>query len=192
MDDTVVAFASAAEFLVVVVDRIEASDWARPGLGSWDVRELVAHANRGVTTVEQYLTDPMDPASVPADYASPESVAARARASVAALGDDPSATVRQTRDRVVPFISRTPMDAVVGSPFGHTSLRAYLPSRTAELATHGIDIADAIGLDVEVPSDALAETLRCVANMAVAKGHGRDVLRALSGRATLPPGFSVF
>ena len=71
------------------------------------------------------------------------------------------------------------------------SARIY-PSRTAELTTHGIDIADAIGLEVEVPGDALAETLRCVATMAVAKGHGRDVLRALSGRATLPPGFSVF
>ncbi len=183
MDETVAAFASAADFLVVVVDRIAASDWARPGLGSWDVRELVAHANRGMTTVEQYLTDPMDPASVPADYATPESVAARARASVAALGDDPSATVRQTRDRVVPLIARTPMDAVVGSPFGHTSLGAYLPSRTAELTTHSIDIADAIGIAVDVPDDALAETLRCVATMAVAKGHGRDVLRALSGRA---------
>ena len=181
MDETVAAFASAADFLVVVVDRIAASDWARPGLGSWDVRELVAHANRGMTTVEQYLTDPMDPASVPADYATPESVAARARASVAALGDDPSAIVRETRDRVVPLIARTPMDAVVGSPFGHTSLGAYLPSRTAELTTHSIDIADAIGLEVEVPGDALAETLRCVATMAVAKGHGRDVLRAALG-----------
>ena len=67
MDETVAAFASAADFLVVVVDRIGPSDWAQPGLGSWDVRELVAHANRGMTTVEQYLTDPMDPASVPAD-----------------------------------------------------------------------------------------------------------------------------
>lgn len=192
MDETVAAFSSAADFLVVVVDRIASPDWARPGLGSWDVRELVAHANRGMTTVEQYLTDPMDPASVPADYATPESVAARARASVAALGDDPSATVRQTRDRVVPLIARTPMDAVVGSPFGHTSLGAYLPSRTAELTTHSIDIADALGIEVEVPGDALAETLRSVTNLAVAKGHGREVLRALSGRATLPPGFSVF
>ena len=100
--------------------------------------------------------------------------------------------MRQTRDRVVPLIARTPMDAVVGSPFGHTSLGTYLPSRTAELTTHSIDIADAIGIEVEVPGDALAETLRCVGTMAVAKGHGRDVLRTLSGRATLPPGFSVF
>jgi uncharacterized protein (TIGR03083 family) len=192
MDETVAAFASAADFLVAVVDRIGASDWGRPGLGSWDVRELVAHANRGMTTVEQYLTDPMDPASVQADYATPESVAARARASVAALGDDPSATVRQTRDRVVPLIARTPMDAVIGTPFGHRSLGAYLPSRTAELTIHGIDIADALGLSVEVPSDALAETLRGVANMAVTRGHGPELLRALSGRATLPPGFSVF
>src|SRR3954470_19807315 len=122
MEERVAAFASAADLLVVVVDRMGASDWARRALGSWDVRELVAHANRGMTTVEQYLIDPMDPASVPADYATPESVAARARASVAALGDDPSATVRQTRDRVVPLIAHTPMDAVVGSPFGHTSL----------------------------------------------------------------------
>jgi uncharacterized protein (TIGR03083 family) len=192
MDDAVAAFASAADLLVDVVDRIAPGDWERPGLGSWDVRELVAHAQRGMTTVEQYLTDPVDPASVPEDYATPESVAARARASVAALGDDPSATVRQTRDRVVPLVARTPMDAVVGSPFGYTSLGAYLPWRTAELTTHSIDIADALGLPVEVPSDALAETLRHVATMAVVKGHGREVLRALSGRASLPPGFSVY
>src|SRR6476619_6266451 len=192
MDETVAAFASASDLLVVVVDRIAADDWARPGLGSWNVRELVAHANRGMTTVEQYVTDPMDPASFPADYASPESVAARARASVAALGDDPSVMVRKTRDRVVPLIARTPMDTVVGSPFGRTSLGAYLPSRTAELTTPSIDIADAVGFHVDVPDDALAETLHYMANMAVVKGHGRELLRALSGRGTLPPDFSVY
>jgi uncharacterized protein (TIGR03083 family) len=192
MDESVAGFVSAADLLVSVVERVTPDDWARPGLGTWDVRELVAHANRGFTTVEQYLTDPVDAADVPADYAAPESVAARARASVAALGDDPAAIVRETRDRVVRLITRAPMDAPLGTPFGATTLGAYLPSRTAELTTHSVDIADALGLSVEVPSEALAETLRYMATMAVLKGHGRELLRALSGRATLPPGFSVY
>jgi uncharacterized protein (TIGR03083 family) len=192
MDESVAGFASAADLLVSVVARITPDDWARPGLGSWDVRELVAHARRGLTTVEQYLTDPVEAADVPTDYAAPESVAARARESVAALGDDPAATVGETRDRVVALITRTPMDAPLGTPFGATSLGAYLPSRTAELTTHSIDIADALGLSVEVPTDALAETLRYMATMAVLKGQGPELLRALSGRAALPPGFSVY
>ena len=192
MDERVAGFASAADHLVSVVDRIGPDDWARPGLGTWDVRELVAHAQRGLTTVEQYLTDPVDAASVPADYAAPEAVAARARASVAALGNDPAATVRATRDRVVPLIVGTPMDAPLGTPFGATTLGAYLPSRTAEITTHSVDIADALSLSVDVPTDALAETLRYTATLAVVKGHGPELLRALSGRANLPPGFSVY
>jgi len=192
MDESVDGFVSAADLLVSVVERITPDEWTRPGLGSWNVRELVAHAHRGFTTLEQYLTDPVDAASVPADYAAPESVAARARASVAALGDDPAAIVRETRDRVVALVTGTPMDAPLGTPFGATTLGAYLPSRTAELTTHSIDIAAALGLAVEVPTDALAETLRYMTTMAVLKGQGREVLSALSGRATLPPGFSVY
>lgn len=192
VDESFTAFAAAADFLVSVVGRITDSDWVRPGLGSWNVRELVAHANRGMTTVEQYLADPVDPATLPNDYTTPEAVAARARASVAALGDDPRMTVRLTRDRVVPLIARTPMDATVGSPFGSTSLAAYLPSRTAELTIHSVDIGDALELTVDPPSEALAETLRHIANTAVLKGQGLEVLRALSGRATLPAGFNVY
>jgi len=192
MDESVAGFQSAADLLVSVVSRITPDDWARPGLGTWDVRELVAHANRAFTTVEQYLTDPLDAATVPADYAAPESVAARARASVAALGDDPAAAVRETRDRVVRLITGTPMDAPLGTPFGPTTLGAYLPSRTAELTTHSIDIADALGLSVEVPSEAFTETLRYMATMAVVKGHGHEVPRALTGRSPLPPGFSLY
>ena len=84
------------------------------------------------------------------------------------------------------------MDAVVGSPFGRTTLAAYLPSRTAELTIHSVDIADALALDLEPPSEALAETLRHVANAAVGNGRGREMLRALSGRGVLPPGFNVY
>ena len=193
VDESVSAFAAAADFLVVVVDRVTDSDWERPGLGSWNVRELVAHASRGMTTVEQYLIEPVDPATVPKDYATPEAIEARARAAVAALGDDPSATVRQTRDRVVPLIARTPMDAVVGSPFGRTTL-GRVPARRVPRSSRSTASTSPTrsGSTVEPPSDALAETLRHVANVAVGSGHGRELLRALSGRDVLPPGFSVY
>ena len=48
-------FATAAACLVATVHQIQPGDWDKPGLGEWTVRDLVGHASRALSTVEQYL-----------------------------------------------------------------------------------------------------------------------------------------
>jgi uncharacterized protein (TIGR03083 family) len=192
MTDHIAALGSAADLLVSVVDTVPDDGWDEPGLGSWTVRDLVAHALRGLTTVEDYLEHPVETAADPEAYAAPEAVAARGRAAVAALGDDPPSAVRETRDRVLALVAATPLSAQLGTPFGERSLGSYLPSRTAELTVHSIDLADALGVTASVPDRALRETIEFLGTFAARQGQGISVIRALSGRAALPDGFSVY
>jgi hypothetical protein len=73
---------------------------------------------------------------------------------------------------------------MVGTPFGEQRLANFLRSRTAELVLHGLDL----GTDIEVPADALVECGVSLMETAVREGYGMEVVRALSGRGTLPPG----
>ena len=49
-------------------------------------------------------------------------------------------------------------------------LSSYLPTRTFELAVHGMDIAGAVGIDVAPPDDVLAEAAALAARIGVAAG----------------------
>jgi len=70
-------------------------------------------------------------------------------------------------------------------------LHTYLPTRTFELAVHGLDIARAIGITFDLPADVLEEATALATRIAVAEGHGQAVLLALTGRAGLPQPFSI-
>jgi len=72
------------------------------------------------------------------------------------------------------------------------TLSEYLPSRTAELTIHGTDIVRALGSELAAPTEALVESLAFVTEWCATKGIGEVVLRALSGRAPLPSGFSAY
>lgn len=185
------AFVEASGYLVAVVGQLPGDAWDRPALGSWSVRELVAHANRAHTTVEEYLTDPRPPEPAGSDYFLPEAIAERGRLAVAALGDDPAAAVAADAARVVTLVEATPLDATLGSPVGTMPLGEYLPSRVAELVVHGLDLAGAAGLDAAPPPAALAEALAFVARRAAGR-DGVAVVRAMTGRGDLPAGYSVY
>jgi len=51
------AFHSASSGFAEVVSRIPPEAWARPALGVWDVRSLVGHAGRALSTIETYLEE---------------------------------------------------------------------------------------------------------------------------------------
>ena len=85
------------------------------------------------------------------------------------------------------MVAGAPDDATVTTPFGEQALDAYLRSRTAELVLHGVDLAT----HVDVPPEALAECGLFLMERAARCGHGLEVVRALSGRGALPPGFNV-
>src|SRR4051794_23976656 len=96
------SFEAAARFFVDVVGTIPATAWADRGLGEWDVRSLVGHTSRALSTVVTYLGKPAAVAEVAssADYfgwtgqqtgADPAAVAERGRQAGTALGADPAA-----------------------------------------------------------------------------------------------------
>ena len=97
------AFAEAAGAFVALVSQIQPGNWEQPALGVWNVRDLVGHTSRSLSTIEAYLGTASPGAELhgPVAYflatrtahADPEAIAQRGRDAGAALGDDP-ATVR--------------------------------------------------------------------------------------------------
>ncbi|MCR5978089.1 hypothetical protein GDN83_10160 [Gordonia jinghuaiqii] len=192
-------FTAGAEHLVQVVGLIDDDQWERPGLGEWSLRSLVGHASRSLTTVVSYLgvtylgepgsTVELDSAG--AYFASiqgwgdPAAVLARGVDAGVALGDDPRGGVAALRTRAVDALSDI-TDRPLTTPFGGIWLSQYLPTRTFELAVHGLDITRAIGASVPLPPSVLGSALSTAADAAALTGQGEQALLTLTGRESAP------
>jgi hypothetical protein len=150
------------------------------------VLDLIGHGNRANVLTVEYYEHPVSAAGP--DYLRPENIAERGRLAVIALGDDPVGAVRAASEQALAAVAAAPDDARVGTPFGEQTLDTYLRSRTAELVLHGMDL----GTDVEPPQEALIECGAFLVERAGRGGQGADVVRALSGRGSLPPDFNVY
>lgn len=195
MDEALTAgYRAGSRFLQDAIDLIPDDGWDQPGLGTWTIRELVGHANRSHTLIEEYLLRPRPPEPLDGPYFRPEAIAARGREAVADLGDDPPAAVAAAAAAAIALIGRTDPDATVGSPIRTMALRQYVPSRTAELTIHALDVARALRADLTPPPAALQESLAFTAALSARRSaeSGTAVLLALSGRGTLPDGYSVY
>lgn len=187
MDTPAVApFRAASRFFVEAVAAVPRERYQQRWSDEWRVLDLIGHGNRAHVLPVEYYERPA-PVAGP-EYLLPANIAERGRQAVRDLGDDPVAAVRAASERVLALVASVPDDAVVGTPFGEQTLDAYLRSRTAELVLHGLDLAT--GLEPPVPAlDACGAFL---VSRAVSRGDGVDVVRALSGRGSLPAGFNVF
>ena len=192
-------FTAAARAFLGLVHQIRPDQWTGSGLGEWDLRALVGHSSRSLTTLETYLEQPAlteDLTSAAAYLAAvaridPASVADRGRAAGAALGDAPIVTLQPLVDRVPPLLERDD-DPLIATALGGMRLSNYLPTRTFELVVHGLDIARAAELaPPDYGAELLTEVLELTAAAAVLNGAGIDVLLALTGRVGLRPGFTV-
>jgi len=195
-------YGQAAAAFVTTVHAVH--DWGGSALGEWTVRDLVGHTSRALLTVESYL-DPMRRAEHPsithasayyraasAALADPAAVAERGRQAGAALGDRPAEAVSATAARVLALVDGSRDDALVTTPVGTMTLVGYLPSRTFELVVHGLDLVAATGAAVPPQLfEAVPGCLRLAAELATDRGDGVDVLLSLTGRRSLPTGFSV-
>jgi uncharacterized protein (TIGR03083 family) len=195
-------YSSAAHAVADLVGTIPSDRWDGPGLGDWDLRALVGHTSRALLTVETYLQRPAereDLATAAAYVAAGQRLAADAGGGVAqrgrdagkALGPRPADAFAAIVDRVLPQCERAD-DPVITTIAGGMRLSIYLETRTFELVVHGVDIADALG----VASPAFGfEVWRAALELAAAVVALSDdapvVVRALTGRAGLPPGFSI-
>jgi hypothetical protein len=123
--------------------------------------------------------------------AADRAVAARGRDAGTALGSDPATAVAEIAARVLPIVDDRADTELVTTIAGGMRLGDYLPTRTFELVIHTLDLAAALGVQPDVPRIAAAQALHLVADLAVAGGRHGPLLLAATGRATLPPGFSV-
>lgn len=191
------AFADGARWFGWLVGEVR--DWDAPGLGEWTVRDLVGHTGRALSTVEAYLAAPAAGVAVESavDYfavvlaTAPAAVADRGRAAGAALGDDPVAAVRAGVHSAIERVLAAGPDDLVGTPAGGMRLVDYLPTRTFELVVHGCDLAGAAGVPADPPETAAAEAGALLAALAARSGRAGDLFRATTGRAPLPPDYTV-
>lgn len=194
-------FSTAAAGFLRVVEGVTPERLGRPGLGDWDVRSLLGHATRAFRTIESYLGAQASEVTLrgPEDYfvatraglADPAAVTERGRAAGAALGENPTAAVREIAVRVLELVAGTPDEAVASTPVGGIRLADYLPTRAFELTVHGMDLAVATGQPVPdqltesaVPAIALAARIATPLQRAA-------LLFAATGRRPLPDGFTI-
>ena len=203
MAGSITTFESAARSFAGLVHRIPGDRWDGPGLGEWDLRSLVGHTSRSLITVSTYLqtsAEREDVATPQAYYARIREVASNARADAIVergrqagrdLGADPAGTIDELVKRVLSELagSENPLIEVIGG-LG-IRLHTYVPTRTFELAVHGLDIARATSLSFTLPEDVLDEATVLAARVAVVTDQGDALLLALTGRAALPASFSV-
>jgi uncharacterized protein (TIGR03083 family) len=193
-------FAEAARTFAALVDRIPEDRWEGPGLGEWNLRALVGHTSRSLVTVETYLAQLVETEEVPTAAAYYVAIAGIDHAAVVgrgveagqALGENPAEFVDVLAERVLALVDSA------GNPLIHTAaggmhLESYLSTRTLELVVHSLDIAAAVP-DMEPPEfsdQLLSEVARVAATAAVLRGRGVELMLALTGRASLSPGFSI-
>jgi hypothetical protein len=201
------AFRSAAVSFADLIARVPADRWDSPGLGDWTLRDLAGHAvSSGLRQVPGVLGNPGDEVERTSteDYwllartVAPEVRAAATDASTAdaretgrALGDDPAAVVGDLVGLATQALGKVEDADVVATPAGGMRVRDWLPTRTFELVVHGLDVAAAAGIEMFLGPEVFAEVAVQAARVAAATGDGAVVVRALTGRGDLPPGFSV-
>ncbi|SDU73567.1 maleylpyruvate isomerase family mycothiol-dependent enzyme [Gordonia westfalica] len=188
-------YVAGAEHFLHLVAEVSPEQWDRPGLGDWTVRSLVGHTSRSLTTVADYLAEP-EPEDIEIDsvagyytrirgLASSPEVTARGVAAGVDLGDDVLRSATERRDRAVAAITGV-ADRPVATPWGGILLSNYLPTRTFELAVHGLDIARAIGSTSTLPRVVLASALTTAVQAAELTGQGDRALLILTGREQGP------
>ena len=157
-DRTRATFASAARSIRGAGAPNPRDRWDGPGLGEWDLRSLVGHTSRSLITVSSYLQtaaereDVGDAAGVLRTDRGLHVERRAPRRSSSAAGRRAATSARIRRRRSTDSspgdgrARRTAGDPLIGVIGGlGMRLHTYLPTRTFELAVHGLDIARATG-----------------------------------------------
>lgn len=191
--DTADTMLDAAEAFVALVSEIPHDAWDLPALGVWDVRALVGHTARAVTTVLDYLNDRAATAELQsaADYVAAgyradrslhDAVAARGIEAGHELGDEPAEVIETMIERLRVALAATSDQVIVRTRFGAIRLDDYLDTRTVELVVHTSDLALAVGREPHLPIAAVRRTLQVIGDAAVLNGRGLAAVRQLSAR----------
>lgn len=199
------SYAATARAVSDVIGQVPDRMWDRPGLGEWNLRDLVGHTSRSLVTVIEYLARPVAEevlTSAPAYLAATaaalsdgtfeaSAVTERGRQAGRDLGEDPASRFCELAEEAIRVAEGTDPELVVHTIVGGMRVTSYLPTRTFELCVHGLDISDVTGVVVNLPAVAVEDAASLAAVAAAQRGHGPEVLLALTGRRDLPKGISV-
>ncbi len=194
-------FVEAARAVATLVQNIAEDAWDRPGLGSWDVRGLVGHTGRALTTVVDYLAKPAEQVELesPVAYLCAVNrmdpvmhlgVAERGVQAGAELGDHPADAFVALVAAAEAAVRAAQGDPLVTTFAGGMRLSDYLETRVFELIVHGSDIASATLQPPVLPDEAVTMTVRLAAEAALLNGDGLRLARMITGRDG--SSFSVF
>jgi uncharacterized protein (TIGR03083 family) len=199
------SYAATARAVGDLVDQIPERVWDSPGLGEWNLRDLVGHTSRSLVTVIEYLARPVGEevlnsasayltvtaAALSDGTFEASAVTERGRQAGQDLGADPASRFRELAEEAIQIAEKTDPELVVHTIVGGMRVASYLPTRTFELCVHGLDISAATGIAVNLPEVAVEEAASLAAVTAAQRGLGTEVLLAMTGRLGLPEGFSV-
>ena len=182
---------------------MQPEQWDTPALGVWNVRDLVGHASRSITRVEEFgvrRAPAVDIASAAHHYrrslrqpSDNERVAERGRAAGQELGVRPARHDERKTGRAPNRSSTQSTDerTIIAYDNGGIRFGDYLETRVFELTVHTLDLANAIGVDVEPTREAMGVTLHLLAALALESGRGAPLALSGTGRGPLPQGYSV-
>ncbi len=199
MSPTREAFENVGHTIIELVATITDTEFDMPGLGEWNVRELLAHTLRAYSLVGTYL----DAGSVEGECANAgeyyrnalqgeavhAQIAQRARDAATDLRDP----VAQATTAITEGLARTATandTDQVASFLGMMPFSEYLRTRLFEATLHGLDLINALGRSVTLPPDAIRLTLATLLEAGDDAKLTR-ILKALSGRGSLPVGFNM-
>src|SRR5215213_7135286 len=166
-------------------------DWGSGTCGPWSgtPREHLSQSRR---TLVSLLTPKQRRPQRPTTWRWPGSTLRAWVAAGKALGENPAEIIDAFAERV-PALAETAGNPLINTAAGGMLLENYLATRSFELVVHSLDIAAAVP-DIEGPEfsdQLLSQVARVAATAAVLFGRGAEMRLALTGRATLRPGFSV-
>ncbi len=195
------AYRQAVASFLETAAKVQPDQWESPALGIWCVRDLVGHTSRSITRVEQFgaqRAPSVDITSATHHYrrslrqpSDDERVAERGIAAGRELGDDPLATMNADWTRAEQVLDATPDGTIIGYDNGGIRFNDYLETRVFELTVHTLDLANAIGVEVEPSREAMGITLQLLASLALESGRGAPLALSGTGRGPLPQGYSV-
>ena len=187
-------FLDTTDAVAELVSRVPADRLDQPALGVWDLRSLIGHTSRAMSTVISYLKMPVTEVTCPdvvgyyvyvADTpGEDDAIAERGVQAGRDLGGDVAHGFASLARQVRGVLEHQPrgVDPVVHTLAGGMLLSEYLPTRTFELIVHGYDIAHAADIEFTPHPRSVAETVALAARIGVALGHGPHLVPVLTGR----------
>ncbi|MGW1077372.1 sterol carrier family protein [Streptomyces sp. NPDC002537] len=178
---TAAAVAAQLKNVRTVVEGLHDGQFGLPTrLGTWTVRELVAHIGLGVGVVNRNLEQPAPPAREITAAEWPAATAAVAghadkMARRTAAETDPLDLFDRVAERFAELTAGAAPDRLLAVRAGAIRLDDFLATRCVELAVHTDDLAAALGTEIPYDRQVLATASRLLADALADKAPGGSV-----------------